>query len=112
MIIPLEVIDTSVALEEASAESLDTEVKDQHLDNAMALYFRDASYFPTFSRKEELETAKRIEAARKKIMRALLSSKSLLDEMARLIDKLGGKTEQVGHLDQDLLIGIQLLHGK
>jgi RNA polymerase sigma factor (sigma-70 family) len=103
VIIPLEIIDTPAALEVSGAESLDDEAKDEHLDNATELYFRDASYFPTFGRKEEIETAKRIVAGRHKLIRAVLSSPFLLDEAARLIDKLGGGTEPVKHLDEEML---------
>jgi RNA polymerase primary sigma factor len=99
----LEIIDTSVALEASGAESLDDEAKEEHLDDAMALYFRDASNFPTFSRKEELETAKRIEAGRKRVMRAVLSNSFLLEEVVRLIDELGGGTEQVEQLNKEIL---------
>ncbi len=103
VIIPLEIIDTSVAIEASGAESLDEETKEEHLNDAMALYFRDASNFPTFNRKEELETAKRIEAGRKKVIRAVLSNSFLLDEVVHLIDKLGGGTEQVEQLDEEIL---------
>jgi RNA polymerase sigma factor (sigma-70 family) len=105
VIIPLEIINRSAGLKDFDAGKSAYEAegnRDEHLDDAMALYFRDASYFPTFSRKVEIETAKRIEAGRKKVLRAVLSSSFLLDEMAHLIGKLGGGTGQGGHLDEEI----------
>jgi RNA polymerase sigma factor (sigma-70 family) len=106
VIIPSEIIHRSAALEPLDGESPEYEAKGnqgEHLDNATELYFRDASYFPTFGRKEEIETAKRIVAGRHKLIRAVLSSPFLLDEVARLIGKLGGGTGPVKHLDEEIL---------
>jgi len=107
VIIPSETIDRSAAFEALDNErSVDYQAKgngDEHLDNAMTMYFRDVSYFPTFSRKKEIETAKRIETARKKVVAAVLSDRSLLEEVVHLIDRLTGRLEPVEHLDEKSL---------
>jgi RNA polymerase sigma factor (sigma-70 family) len=100
------VLDKTAPFEALDDKEQDCEAKKnkgEHLDSALAMYFRDISYFPTFSQKEEIETAKRIEAGRKKVLRALLSSPFLLDEVAHLVDKLGGGTEQIEQLYGEIL---------
>jgi RNA polymerase sigma factor (sigma-70 family) len=112
VIIPLETLDTSTAFEALDAKSLDSNAEGSdngYLDSAMTMYFRDVSYFPVFSRKEEIETAKRIEASRQKIVAAMLSSRFLLEEIVRLIGRLTGRPGPVEHVDEESLENIPSL---
>jgi RNA polymerase primary sigma factor len=116
VIIPLERIDIKILDKESESapfEPLDTEESsheeakehDEYLDSAMTMYFRDVTYFPTFSRKEELETAKRIEAGRKKLIAVVFSNHLLLHEVVYFIDTLTGGSEPVERLDKESLTG-------
>lgn len=115
MIIPLDMIDKEI--ESAAFEALDAKSSDSNatgngdncLDSAMSMYFRDVSYFPVFSRKEEIETAERIEAARKKVLAAVLSNRFLLVEVVHLIAKLLGRQEVVEDLDEQSIEDIPSL---
>ncbi len=75
-------------------ESSETATEDERvrIDDPVRLYLREMGRVPLLNREQEIELAKKIESGRFKVCRALALSKTALNEVGTLLEKL--ETEQ------------------